>query len=199
MKGKSELSTRQAIIEHAIRQFARNGFERASFQAIADSCKVSQTAVFYHFPDKESLIRGAIDQVVIHNHEYVSKAMLPTDSARTRLVKHFRQNIAWAFERPEEAQVLLMLYYFGSIVPEFSTIYSTLLDRARARIFEHILAGQREGLFRRESLERSRLRAELFHDALVGGFVNALATQGDRKVLQRFESKWALELSQILI
>jgi hypothetical protein len=98
--------------------------------------------------------------------------MRPEDGAAEKLRKHFWGNIAWAMKYPSEGQTLLLLYYLASFDPHFSEVYFGMLRNARARIQEHLLAGIREGEFRRD-LDPA-LAAEVLHDALLGSFINYL-------------------------
>ena len=57
-------STRQKIVLSAIRLAARHGFAEASFQMIADDIGLSQSAVMYHFPDKNALFEELIRTII---------------------------------------------------------------------------------------------------------------------------------------
>jgi AcrR family transcriptional regulator len=163
---------REKIVVTAINLIATRGFFAISFQMIADECGISQSAVLYHFKNRDELYEAVLQQLVRHNHEEVSAMMRPEDGAADRLRKHFWGNIAWAMKYPSEGQTLLLLYYLASYDPHFSVVYASMLQKARARIREHLLAGMREGAFRRD-IDPDRA-AETLHDALLGSFINYL-------------------------
>lgn len=48
--------TRAMILEHALRLFQEQGFEKTTMRAIAAECGLSLGAAYYHFPSKESLV-----------------------------------------------------------------------------------------------------------------------------------------------
>lgn len=52
--------TQSAIIEAAIKEFARTGYEGASTRAVARNAGVQHTLVTYHFKNKEGLWRAAL-------------------------------------------------------------------------------------------------------------------------------------------
>lgn len=58
------LETRRKIIEAAIEEFARNGYEGASTRAIATNVGLQHTLVTYHFSSKEGLWREAISSIL---------------------------------------------------------------------------------------------------------------------------------------
>lgn len=48
--------TRAMILDHALRLFQEQGFEKTTMRAIAAECDLSLGAAYYHFPSKESLV-----------------------------------------------------------------------------------------------------------------------------------------------
>ena len=160
------------IVEKAIRLFSKHGFNYTSFQQIADACKIGQSTVLYHFPNKESLVEAVIQKIVIHNHALVSAAIDESDSYLTRLEKHFEHNFSWALKYREEAEVVILLYYLACSTKRFSAIYGKILAKARERICGYLEDGRRAGEFKFQG--RAGLLAEILHDALLGGIINVL-------------------------
>ncbi len=170
--------TRQKIVEAAVAVFARAGFSQATFQQIADLCGLTQPAAFYYFRTKEELIPAALDWIVVENHAYVSRAASPKDDARTRLLKHFDGNLRWAVGKPEQAQLLLLMFYYAGFDSRYAARYGKMLDGGRARIAEILHAGKREGVFGfKEPVEQI---TEHLHDSLAGAFVSVLRTRSEK-------------------
>src|SRR5262249_10791571 len=153
---------------------ARDGFASATFQSIADACKVTQPALFHHFKNKEALILASIEEMARGNYATVGNIMAPSDDAYLRLFKHCMGNLVWCIRSPDDAKLLVLLYYLAAYNDRFSQIYAGLLTRARARMLEHVLAGRRERVFK-FSGEPEELAVRL-HDQLLGSFVNLLTT-----------------------
>mgnify|MGYP002624023627 CR=1 FL=1 len=57
-------ATRVALLEAAMRQFARHGFQGASLRAIAADAGVSHGLIRHHFGSKEALWRAVVDDFV---------------------------------------------------------------------------------------------------------------------------------------
>jgi AcrR family transcriptional regulator len=55
---------REAIINKAIRIFARQGYERSSMDEIADRARVAKGTLYYYFPSKEELYHAVMLQNV---------------------------------------------------------------------------------------------------------------------------------------
>jgi AcrR family transcriptional regulator len=162
--------TREKLIAEAKSQFARFGFHETSIRNVADRCGLSQAAVFRHFPDRESLVAAVIDSVVRSNHESVDARIGIEQSGRERLLEHIQGNLEWKLRSPNEAQILILLYYFSCFSPKFAAVYNRLLVTARRRVHEYLLAGEREGHF--DLKDRGEEIAATLHDTLVGAFIN---------------------------
>jgi len=176
---------------------ALHGFSEVSFQMIADELGISQSTVLHHFPNKLLLIRSVLAQVIDSNHQHVSGMIQLKDSALNRLWKHLEGNRQWAQENPEQASVVLLIYYMGSVNPEFSAIYRTMLSRGRERVFELVLAAQRE----KSILPTlpAELLAETIHDILLASLLNVSATRSARTETRRLHAKWKSVLESLLV
>ena len=169
-KPKKGIVTKEIILKKAVELLTEVGLESASVRQIAKLANISSAAAFYHFPTKESLIMEIIYYVVLSNHQKVSTLISIYDNAFERLLKHIQGNLQWAQENKQEAQILLLFYYLGSSNDDFSKMYGEILARARNRIKEHLLAGQRENIFHfKIDVE---VLTEIIHNTLVGDFVN---------------------------
>lgn len=183
-------NTRQKILLAAIKLAARHGFAETSFQMVADEIGLSQSAVMYHFPDKNSLFAELVETIVRHNHEVVSGLMDIRDDAGRRLLKHCLGNALWALRyRESDAQVLLLLYYLAGRGGEFSGLFTRMIDVGRERLLEHLLAGVREGLFTLKADPASV--AETLQDALFGAMLYAASAPGGKPGRAELEAKWA--------
>lgn len=144
----------------------------------------------HHFKNKSVLLENVLKKIVTHNHEIVTTEIEVHDDAFERLRKHFSGNLSWALKFPEEAQIILLLYYLACFTKNFSKIYEQMLATARNRILELLAAGQREGLFLPTlDLENA---AELLHDSLLGGIVNVITLPRKPSSSANVEKKWML-------
>jgi AcrR family transcriptional regulator len=63
-RGRKE-ETQERIVGAALALFAERGYERASISAIAGHARVSRSAVFWHFGDKEGLFRETFRRMLV--------------------------------------------------------------------------------------------------------------------------------------
>jgi AcrR family transcriptional regulator len=59
---REKLQRRQDIIDAATAIFARDGFDKASLDDIAERCELSKSALYYYFSSKEELFRSVIQK-----------------------------------------------------------------------------------------------------------------------------------------
>ena len=182
-------STRNKIILSAIKLAAKHGFAEASFQMIADDIGLSQSAVMYHFPDKNSLFEELVRTIVRHNHETVTELIAIEDNAGRRLLKHCLGNVVWALRyRRQDAQILLLLYYLAGRGEMFSKLFQQMIAQGRERILSHLLAGKREGLFKLK--EEPAALAEVIQDTLFGAMLYAASSPEKSASAAEQEKKW---------
>jgi TetR/AcrR family transcriptional regulator len=73
-RGRPEES-RAAILEAAVREFAREGIAGARTDAIARAARVNKALLYYYFKDKETLYSAVLDQVFGGLHESIQPAL----------------------------------------------------------------------------------------------------------------------------
>jgi AcrR family transcriptional regulator len=195
---KTVESVQDKIVSSAIELFSQHGFDATTFQMIAKKARVSATTPLYYFKTKSGLISAALESIMAHNSNLVGQSILPTDNAHVRLRKHFKSNLDWAKKYPEEAQIILMLYYLACFDEDWSKIYLQVLTAARKKILELILAGQRERVFRTD-VDAAQI-AEILHDNLLGAIVNAITvTKSIEAAYKGVEARWELLFESLLL
>lgn len=187
---------KEKIIEEAISQFAKKGFADTSFQLIANRLKVTQSAVMHYYKSKDDLIEGVVRNIVVHNHSIVSNSMRMEDNAHERLRKHFVGNLEWAVKFRNEAQIIVLLYYFSCFNKRFTKMYEEMLAKAQERIEEHLHSGKREGVFKFK--ESPKELSQSLHDLLVGGVVNTIATNADESSVNELKRRWSFVFDTLL-
>ncbi len=65
----------QRILDQATRLFARHGFVGASLHDIAKAVGIRKPSLLYHFPSKDELRQGVLDQMLAHWNEAVPRIL----------------------------------------------------------------------------------------------------------------------------
>ncbi len=77
---------RQRILDATVQCFRAYGYEKSSMRLIANTAKVSQTLLHYHFETKEKkLFDAAINDVATKLFETAATQLMPTDSVGDNL------------------------------------------------------------------------------------------------------------------
>lgn len=165
--------TREKILESAIEQFSKNGYDKTSIEMLAKDCGVTHVAILYHFQNKLGLFRSVVDYVVGRCQTIVNENVDKNDDAYGRLIKYFESYLTWTIVYRSEAQVLLLLSYFATVDNSLGEIYKTVMQSVRDSLENLLLAGKREGLLEYEG--SSALLARTLHDSLFGMVMNVVA------------------------
>src|SRR4051812_11497525 len=124
--------TQLAIIEKAIELFAKHGYDQTSFQMIADACKVSQAAALFHFKNKFGLFEAVALHCATAFEQFNRGApLVPDPSENVR--KYLRDYATWLSIKPNQGQVMFLLYYFASYERRFAELYADVQKRMRSR------------------------------------------------------------------
>ena len=76
---------REHILDIAEKLFTEHGYKSASIRAIASECGVTNAAIYYHFPNKESLFAEVMQRHAENLGEKMSLAGENIESAREKL------------------------------------------------------------------------------------------------------------------
>jgi len=73
-RGRPE-ETRTAILQAAVREFAREGIAGARTDAIARAAKVNKALLYYYYRDKDALYGAALDHVFHERHQCLMRVL----------------------------------------------------------------------------------------------------------------------------
>ncbi|MEP6663249.1 MAG: TetR/AcrR family transcriptional regulator [Verrucomicrobiota bacterium] len=84
---KTDLATRQKILDAALKQFAHCGYAGASVQAIVDSARVTKPTLYYYFPDKAKLFQALVHQAHDERYSLLQEAVHRAPDVKEQLVE----------------------------------------------------------------------------------------------------------------
>jgi TetR/AcrR family transcriptional regulator len=154
LSDKPVQDTRKAMIEAALRVFARSGFSAATLDDIATEAGVSRGALCWHFHSKDELLaaiveypgpyvalRQAVEQIEQDLHNGVP---IDDETLFRRLAAGFYE----AFVTQGDLTRLCILLVHTH--PEVAHILANRIVKGRKRITEYVKKRQEEGYFRKD-------------------------------------------------
>ncbi|HEY7409004.1 MAG TPA: TetR/AcrR family transcriptional regulator [Gemmatimonadaceae bacterium] len=147
MTATAPLTSRDAILDAAIRCFAAQGFSATTIKDLAAEADVNSALLYYYFADKETLYRETLRHVAQRLSDSAGRR-LDDDVAPDEAIRRFvEQQAEFLIANPHVPRLLLreMLEHTGrhaetAIVSLIGGVFTTLCDVIRR--------GQAEGLFR---------------------------------------------------
>ena len=132
-------ATRTEIIRATRAIFARDGAEGVSMRTLGRRIGITQSVLYYYFPDKECLLRAMFDET--NTLLGKKRARLPRLTSFARLLE---QRIAFQFDQAEAVTAVLKYYFYarstfprqkeGGFVPEKAALHiEEILDAAKRR------------------------------------------------------------------
>lgn len=105
--------TRRAIMGAALRTFERHGISRTTMEHIAKTAGVTRGAIYWHFADKEALLRAIRDEVSLPLVDRADFTLLH-DSARDPLerVERFLLDVITAVDRDPHTRIFCSVMHF---------------------------------------------------------------------------------------
>jgi AcrR family transcriptional regulator len=112
---------RDSILDAARTLFAEQGYEAVTMRKIAEKIEYSPTAIYFHFKDKQSLLRELCDTdfgALAHEFQKIARIDDPID----RLRHIGRAYVGFAIEHPNHYRLMFMTPHPAAIRAEDSRI-----------------------------------------------------------------------------
>jgi AcrR family transcriptional regulator len=97
----------QRILDQATRLFARHGFVGASLRDIAKAVGIRKPSLLYHFPSKDELRRGVLEQMLAHWNEAVPRILRAATSGPEQFDAIAAETLRFFRDDPDRARLLL--------------------------------------------------------------------------------------------
>ncbi|MFZ4715645.1 MAG: TetR/AcrR family transcriptional regulator [Bacteriovoracaceae bacterium] len=193
-KSKGELS-REKIVNCALIKFAQQGFMNTSLQEIGNEIGIGQTAILHHYKNKYEVFNAVLDSILINLQNIMKTQSNIHDGAADLLYKSFIGNLTWVKNFPDQAHMIIFLYYTSTHDKNFKKIYTELLEKIRTRYLGIILQGQREQIFHLNYTPDEV--AEILHENIVGSIINYLSSNSKKGAEKKLELKWRILMKEL--
>lgn len=169
--GVDAATTRARILDAAIALVARNGYVATSMSDLAKAIRMTQGALYWHFPNKEALLVAAVDELQRRLVSELARAASDDASRGADLLGVLVQRVA------DVASEFPMYFRFIGIVTAEATETSPKLETALRRAFggvARVLADVLEAGIRAGSVDADldvACTSELFLGLYLGGIM----------------------------
>jgi AcrR family transcriptional regulator len=101
------LQKKQALIDAAIKLFARNGFDGTSTASIGMHAGVTEPLIHYHFKNKDGLFSHILDTIFTEYFSRFDALPIDTDTEFEKLENLIRFHYKFADDFPDETHIIV--------------------------------------------------------------------------------------------
>ena len=138
---------RSTLVEEAIRQFGREGYNGASLDQIATAVGVRKQTLLYYFPTKDDLLEACLAAAGQRVAEVIAEALEGTDQPWERAEAVIHAVYALAEEWPEFP---MFIREAGRMDPSAFDRFAGALEPLRLRAIDFLQTGMDAGLIRKQ-------------------------------------------------
>jgi TetR/AcrR family transcriptional regulator len=166
-RGRPEES-RAAILQAAVREFAREGIAGARTDAIARAARVNKALLYYYFKDKETLYGAVLDQVFGGLKESIEKPLSSQLPPKEKLLAYAGAHFDYIASHPLYPRIVQgeMMRAARGGAPHLERIVKHYFQPLFNKIATVLQEGQAAGVFRRVDPEHfipSMIAVIIFH------------------------------------
>ena len=158
---------RKRLLEEAVHQFGRKGYDGTSLESVASACDVRKQTLLYYFPTKEALFEACVLEVSARVAAALTDALAaeeePSRKAETVIRTLFRLAEEWPVF-PQFAREA------GRMGPDVIQRFAEALEPLRLRAIGFLRAAMDEGWIRRQD---PALLLFTLYTAVVGSITEA--------------------------
>jgi AcrR family transcriptional regulator len=138
--------TRERIINAAVEEFAREGYDGVSVKRITQTARVATGTIYNYFPSKHGLMLALLEEIGSAHCAYIAKQVRQEGDVIERVKKLFEAGFAFVREHPRQARVLFTTLQGANthFKAHLSRIYQPMFQLISADI---LLPGIQRGIF----------------------------------------------------
>ncbi|MGD8399062.1 MAG: TetR/AcrR family transcriptional regulator [Anaerolineae bacterium] len=141
--------TRQALLEAATIEFAREGYNGANINRISRTAGFAKGTIYNYFSSKRALMLALIDLIAASHHRFVAERVRQEEDPVRRLRRFFEAGFDWIVRNLPQGKVMLTM--LNGTDEEFKLCVSHGYQPMHQLIIEEILVpGMTQGVFRQE-------------------------------------------------
>jgi AcrR family transcriptional regulator len=161
------------IVLAAIECIATIGFEKTTYEAIAQRIGTRRAHVAYHFKDKENIFEACIKFIMARYQQTSIKHIEAAKDGLEMLVNYTEAPFIWAEENPHQLSVMLLFYYLCTVDDKYQEIHADIRAAGAQRI-EFILTAK---LSKKIPAKQARPMAKTTQNLVSGAIMDVTTTK----------------------
>lgn len=179
------LKTKENLINSAIELFHEKGIHWVGFGEIGERVKISQSSLYKYFEDKDELVKACAIHVAMKGRKIIDEHIDPFASAQDQIFSYIKGNLIWLEKCPQDASIILALYYFGYNNKPIQDLMITINQQSSERLAVKIAAGIRENIWPEQDVH---IQSRLIHSLLMGEMIKAIHSPKQISIDERVSS-----------
>jgi AcrR family transcriptional regulator len=103
--------TRQLLLEAAIEEFGREGFDKANVNRISKNAGFAKGTIYNYFESKRIIMLALIDEIADAHIDYVRGEVLEEENSKNRLERFFEAGFRWASDNLLQGLTMINMLY----------------------------------------------------------------------------------------
>jgi AcrR family transcriptional regulator len=138
---------RRRLVEEAVRQFGRGGYDGTSLDAVASAVGVRKQTLLYYFPTKEALLSASVAEVSSRIGRALAEALAQDEAGSSKAETVIRALFGLAEDWPDFPQFVREA---ARLSPDVVHRFADGLEPLRLRALAFLRNGMAEGTIRRQ-------------------------------------------------
>ena len=159
------------IIKAAIALYAKIGFDKATYEKIAEKCGVSRPLIQHYFSTREELFRASVTYIRAHMQGLAIEYLQKGKTSEEQLELYVRSCFVWARKHSSYAKVWMLYFYFATIRKDLKELHGELTKMGAQRLAALLQQGKLEGVFQSND---HIANAKMIQAMITGGLVNSI-------------------------
>lgn len=154
----------RTIIEAATKRFAHFGVAKTTMSEIASDLSMSKAALYYYFPDKNSLYAAVLNTIMDENAAQ-NDVVLQKENNPFKAINFYLERRTQFIIKYHNLVEYLKTYSMNNLPSELQPLFMRIRNREMERVVSILEKGVQNGMFKIDNIKST---AELFFDFLEG-------------------------------
>lgn len=181
---------KKAVLNAVVLSLASRGLDGTTFESVGKLANLRKSHVAYYFPDRESMLQGAIKLVTATAQEVTLSHLIKAESPKEKVLSIVDGCFDWLEKFPEQGKVMLLFYYLSSMDENYKQLHREIREVGAERLaltLQNLSVGKKE----------APLLARNIQSLIFGGVVDALSL-GNKKDLRLVHARIRSTVEDIL-